>query len=40
MNYVAAFIDEREVGRAHFIGSNNITTALGGAQQRQADDGT
>ena len=40
MDDVALVIDEQEAVRADFIGSNNITAALGRAQQGQTDAGT
>src|SRR5215831_18913052 len=40
MDDLALVIDEREAMRADFIGSNDITAALGRAQQGQTDDGT
>ena len=40
MDDVAFVIDEREAMRADFIGSDDITAALGRAQQGQSDDGT
>jgi len=40
MDDVAFVIDEREAVRADFIGSNDITAALGRAQQGQTDGGT
>ena len=40
MDDVAFVIDEREAVRADFICSDDITAALGRAQQGQTDDGT
>ena len=40
MDDVALVIDEREAVRADFIGSDDITAALGRAQQGQTDRGT
>ena len=40
MDDVAPVIDEEEALRADFIGSDDITAALGRAQQGQTDGGT
>ena len=40
MDDVALVIDEREAVRADFIGSDDVTAALGRAQQSQTDSGT
>ena len=38
MDDVAPIVDEEEALRADFIGSDDITAALGRAQQGQTDD--
>ena len=40
MDNVALVIDEREAVRADFIGGDDVTAALGRAQQSQTDGGT
>jgi len=40
MDDVASVIDQGEVMRTHFIGSNDLTAAPSRAEKGQTDDGT